>query len=76
MNLTSGSSERECGLGFVQYTFEWGGIQYPNTYEIIVDEIRESVASVRKSWREPPPEYTAVAEPGSWSIDMDKGCST
>lgn len=73
-HLTSGSSERQSGLGYVQYTFEWGESHCPETYEVNVDEIHESVASVRKGWREPPPEYTPVAEPGSWGINMDKGC--
>jgi len=37
-----------------------------------VAEIQQCIASVRDSRREAPPKYTAVVEPGSWVITMDK----
>lgn len=70
-HLTSAAPERQYGLGFVHWSFE-AGPPRPNTYEIDVDELRKCVASDRKGPREAPPGYAAVAEPGSWAIDIEK----
>ncbi|KAK0622021.1 hypothetical protein B0T17DRAFT_309328 [Bombardia bombarda] len=68
---TAPSDLRYYELAHAHYQFESGDAR-PNTYEIDVDEIIERIASARENPREAPPEYTAVAEPGSRVVDVEK----
>ncbi|KAK4163770.1 hypothetical protein QBC43DRAFT_335180 [Cladorrhinum sp. PSN259] len=73
-HLTAGPPKRWYGLGHAYYTFEGPGRNAPNTYEIDINEIYKSVASVRESCREPLPDYTAVAEP-VWEVWYKVWCA-
>ncbi|KAK5660444.1 hypothetical protein OQA88_12988 [Cercophora sp. LCS_1] len=65
------------GPGHAIWTFEWSDNSHENMHKVNARETQHFVASVRAKRREAqpqaPPQYTAVAEPGSWAVDMERG---